>query len=215
LFIAAALTVAVGSLLADDAEGRFLAMWIGALVAVFGVRSVIVSSVDRVDTRNVGIVTQFGRPVGARGAGIAWHAPWQNIYEMSEAIQLQAFDGESYEKPGSAVQVRLKNNSAAYVSLNLNWRLREGSAPKLFQDYGGSNADVFNVIRENLVDRQAQVALANEFAGFDPTTQAQGADLSKMASNVKDDLQTAVGSDIEIIDVRIPRIFYDSATVVE
>jgi len=42
--------------------------------------------------------------------------------------------------------------------------------------------------------------------------QAQGADLPKMAERVKADLQHAVGDRIEILDVRIPGIFYDSAT---
>jgi hypothetical protein len=123
--------------------------------------------------------------------------------------------------------VRLANNSNAYVDENLNWRLREGAAPKLFQDYGGAN--VFQTIKEQLVDRQAQVALSKVFANFNPqvmlaaaanqpgqaaqmTAPAQGADLPAMAAQVKKDLQDAVGTEIEILDVRIPRIFYDPPT---
>lgn len=201
---------------------RVAAMGAAFIFTFLGCLCTVAACYDRVDTRNVGIVTQFGKPVGVRSAGIAWHLPWQQVSELSEAIQLQAFDGNSYEDHGSMIQVRLGNNSSAYVSENLNWRLREGAAPQLFKNYGGSNSDVFAVIKENLVDRQAQVALSKVFSTFDPTTaktDADGtvakievADLPRLAAEAKRDLQEAVGEDIEILDVRIPRIFYDSAT---
>jgi hypothetical protein len=195
--------------------------------AILGAVLTVIACYDRVDTRNVGIITEFGRPVDSRGAGIAWHAPWQKMSELSEAIQLQAFDGNNFDDPQSAIKVRLANNSAAYVEENLNWRIKEGAAPKLFQDYGGSSVNVFDQIKQNLVDRQAQVALAKVFATFNPQvvavvdpnqpptatpTPAQGADLPGMAAQVKKDLQDAVGTEIEILDVRIPGIFYDKAT---
>jgi regulator of protease activity HflC (stomatin/prohibitin superfamily) len=205
-------------------------------VVLIGVICTIISSYDRVDTRNVGIITAFGRPVGVHGAGIVWHAPWKKVSELSEAIQLQAFESTSYDDAAAgkgvdnnpaAINVRLANNSAAYVDENLNWRLREGAAPKLFQDYGGR--DVFQTIKQQLVDRQAQVALSKVFSTFNPqiliaavvptpgappqqTAPAQGADLPAMAAQVKKDLQDAVGTEIEILDVRIPRIFYDQPT---
>lgn len=233
----------------------------GAVTAVFcvvlGVIATLVSSYDRVDTRNVGIITDFGRPVGVHGAGIVWHAPWRKMSELSEAIQLQSFESGSYDDAakgiaspnagGPAINVRLANNSNAYVDLNLNWRIREGAAAKMFQDYGGGN--VFTTIREQLVDRQAQVMASKVFATFNPQTQTtpvdptappppgqpapppgqpapvaapappnviptpmQGADLPNMAKTVKLDLQDAVGQEIEILDVRIPRLWYDQPT---
>ena len=99
----------------------------------FGVLCTLVSSYDRVDTRNVGIIPEFGRPVGVHGAGILWHAPWRKVSELSEAIQLQAFESNSYDDASqargangnpAAINVRLANNSNAYVDENLNWRLR-------------------------------------------------------------------------------------------
>jgi regulator of protease activity HflC (stomatin/prohibitin superfamily) len=194
------------------------------VVAVLALLCLMLSSFDIVGTRNVGIVTSFGKPVGERGAGLAWHAPWQKISEMDAAIQLQSFQGNSYDEPQTAIKVRLANNSAAYVEENLNWRIREPAAGSLFQDYR-----TFENITVNLVDKQAQVALSKEFSTFNPqlaevvdptkppptTTQmapAQGANLPVMAERVKQDLQNAVGDRIEIIDVRIPGIFYDSAT---
>ena len=217
-------------------DARFVSAGVAAVCVLLGVICTLISSYDRVDTRNVGIITDFGRPVGVHGAGIVWHAPWKKMSELSEAIQLQAFESNSYDDAAAgrgvdnnpaAISVRLANNSNAFVAENLNWRLREGAAPKLFQDYGGQN--VFETIKQQLVDRQAQVALSKVFATFNPqillaanvpapgqppqsTAPSQGADLPGLAAQVKRDLQDAVGTEIEILDVRIPRIFYDTDT---
>lgn len=203
---------------------------------VLGLPFTLIAAYDRVDTRNVGIITSFGKPEGTHGAGVVWHAPWKKVSELSEAIQLQAFESNSYDDAArgqgtggnqAAIGVRLANNSMAYINENLNWRLREGAAPKLFQDYGGNN--VFDTIKQQLVDRQAQVALSKTFATFNPQIMSaadvgkpgqpaqapapsQGANLPKMADQVKKDLQDAVGTEVEILDVRIQGIFYDQAT---
>jgi hypothetical protein len=230
LFVVAVIAVGVAVFSEDfrigGAATAFICGTLGVLVLLF-------SCYDRVDTRNVGIITAFGKPVGVHGAGIVWHAPWKQVHELSEAIQLQAFESNSYDDASkgqgangnpAAIGVRLANNSMAYVNENLNWRLREGAAPKLFQDYGGQ--DVFGTIKQQLVDRQAQVALSKTFATFNPQillasnggdpspapTPQQGANLPKMADQVKKDLQDAVGQDVEILDVRIQGIFYDPPT---
>jgi regulator of protease activity HflC (stomatin/prohibitin superfamily) len=215
LFFLLAVVVVIGSVFAGR-QGRFAYWGIAAGAVLFGVLLTLVSAYDRVDTRNVGIITEFGKPVGVHGAGIVWHAPWRKVSELSEAIQLQAFESNSFDDASAgrgangnpaAINVRLANNSNAYVDENLNWRLREGAAPKLFQDYGGAN--VFQTIKEQLVDRQAANAAG---APAQMTAPAQGADLPAMAAQVKKDLQDAVGTEIEILDVRIPRIFYDQPT---
>jgi hypothetical protein len=232
-FVVAIIAAAAAVVISDARIG-------GAITAVgcafLGLVFMLISCYDRVDTRNVGIITEFGRPVGIHGPGIAWHNPWRKLSELPETIQLQAFESTSYDDAAkgqgsdnnpAAISVRLANNSNAYVAENLNWRLREGAAPKLFQDYGGQN--VFATIKEQLVDRQAQVALAKVFATFNPQIMlaaaanapgappqamapTQGADLPTLAAQVKKDLQDAVGTEIEILDVRIPRIFYDQPT---
>lgn len=199
-----ALLIALGSMLAPQRR-PVVAAAIG--VAIVAVLCTIISSFNIVSTRNVGIVTQFGRPVGERNNGVAWTAPWQQVHEMDGAIQLQSFGGNSYDDPQQAVKVRLGNNSAAYVESNLNWRIRPGAAPSMYQDYR-----TFENLRQNLVDKQLQVMLSHRFAVFNPQQQTQGADLPGIAAQVKADLQAAVGQDIEILDVRIPGIFYDKGT---
>jgi regulator of protease activity HflC (stomatin/prohibitin superfamily) len=240
-FVIAAIGVAIavlGGVFARDAREESIGggVLIVLVAGLIGLVCTLISAYDRVDTRNVGILTNFGRPVASQGAGVWWHAPWQQVSELSEAIQLQAFESNSYDQAAhgdgsggnaAAIGVRLANNSMAYVNENLNWRLREGAAPKLYQDYGGAN--VFDTIKHQLVDRQAQVALSKVFSTFNPqialaqaasvpgapaqvTAPAQGANLPKMAEEVKKDLQDAVGTEVEILDVRIQGIFYDQQT---
>lgn len=180
-----------------------------AVYVVFGLAAIclLFASLVFVGTKQVGIITTFGRPGGEVGAGPHLIWPWQDINEMDGAIQLQSFEGESYDKPGTSVKVRLGNNSSAFIEANINWRLKPEAAPRMFQDYR-----TFNNIRENLVDKQLQVALSHRFAGFNPQQQTQGADLPGIAEQVKNDLQAAVGNDIEIISVKVPGLFYDSGT---
>jgi regulator of protease activity HflC (stomatin/prohibitin superfamily) len=92
LFVIAALAL-IGLAFPD---ARFTAAGVTAVCVLLGIICVLVASYDRVDTRNVGIITAFGRPVGVHGAGIVWHAPWKKMSELSEAIQLQAFESNSY-----------------------------------------------------------------------------------------------------------------------
>lgn len=180
--------------------GGVLAVVVGVVIAAFACTTVV-------PTREIGIKTTFGRPSGELGNGFHVIAPWEDVTNMDGAIQLQSFQAKSFNEPESAIKVRLGNNSSAYVDMNLNWRLKPEAAPQMFQDYR-----TFDNIRQNLVDKQAQVALSKEFATFDPTAQAQGTDFPGMASRVKEDLQNAVGKDIEVLDVRIPGIFYDQGT---
>lgn len=203
LFVCAA--IAFGASFIFDNRRAIL---FGAGVAgVFGVVFLLFSSLIFVGTRNVGIITTFGRPVGEVDAGPHFIWPWQDVTEMDGAIQLQSFEGKSYDDPKDAVKVRLGNNSSAFVEANLNWRLKPEAAPRMFQDYR-----TFGNIRENLVDKQLQVALSHRFATFNPQQQTQGADLPGIAGEVQHDLQAAVGNDIEIISVRVPGIFYDGET---
>jgi regulator of protease activity HflC (stomatin/prohibitin superfamily) len=193
----------------------------------------------QVSTRNIGVITSFGKVDGVVDNGIHLVMPWQDVTELPENIQLQAFESASFDDADkgngkdnnpAALKVRLANNSTAYVDENLNWQLKEGNAPRLFQNYGGSNDDVFSKITSNLVDRQAQVALSEVFASFSPqgvpTLDANGnpvntpanavaKDLPTLAAETKTKLQAAIdanGGGIDILDVRIPGIFYDSGT---
>ena len=203
------LTTVVGAIGLVKVQPRQRLPWLGgtALSAILLVLVLILSCTTIVPTREIGIKTTFGRPTGELSNGFHVIAPWQDVTTMDGAIQLQAFTGNNYEDHGNAIQVRLANNSNAFVNLNVQWRIDPDAAPQLFLDYR-----TFDNIRQNLVDKQLQVATSHVFATFNPQLQTQGLDLPGMANVIKSQAQNAVGNRISILQVFVPTIFYDKAT---
>lgn len=189
------------------AQERLPYLAAGGVAALLTLVTLALSCTTMVPTRDVGVVTTFGRPNGDLSNGLHLVAPWQDVTNMDGAIQLEKFDGDSYDTHDNAIPVRLGNNSQAYANVNINWRIDPESTPQLFMDYR-----TFDNIRDNLVNKELAVALNKEFAAFNPQTQAQGADFAPISLKVKDDVQAAVGNRIEIQQVFVPNIFYDSAT---
>lgn len=174
-----------------------VAIVIVACLSLFGSMATVVS------TRNVGIETTFGRPNGELSNGFHLIEPWQDVTEMDGAIQLQKFEGDK------AMEVRLGNNSTAKANVTIQWRLDPHSAPSLFMDYR-----TFDGIRENLVDKELSVAMNSEFAKFDPLAPgaSDGAPLVAISDKVQHDVQTAVGTRIEIQKIFVPLLTYDQQT---
>lgn len=184
-----------------DAKGGSMmaavaAFIIGGLIAVF-------TSAVIVPTREIGIVTTFGKPNGELSNGLHWTAPWQSVTNMDGAIQLEKFEGDH------AMTVRLGNNSTANANVTIQWRLDPASTPELFLDYRS-----FDNIRDNLVNKELSVALNSEFAKFDPLAPgaADGAPLVEISNKVQADVQRAVGKRVEIQKVFVPLVAYDSNT---
>lgn len=205
LFLAAVAAIAIGftSLPAKMALPRAGFVAAGGVGVVVALLSLFVSMATVVSTRNVGIVTTFGRPNGELSNGFHLVAPWQDVTEMDGAIQLQKFEDKS------AMQVRLGNNSTANANVTIQWRLDPKSTPSLFLDYRS-----FDGIRENLVDKELSVAMNSEFAKFDPLApgNSDGAPLVAISEKVQHDVQKAVGDRIEIQKIFVPLVTYDQQT---
>jgi len=162
------------------------------------------STATIVPTRDIGIVTTFGRPQGELSNGLHWTAPWQNVTNMDGAVQLEKFEGTDH-----GMVVRLGNNSTATANVTIQWRLDPKAAPSLFLDYRN-----FDGIRDNLVNKELAVALNTEFAKFDPLAPgaSDGAPLVGISERVQADVQRAVGDRVEIQKVFVPLVAYDNNT---
>ena len=182
-------------------RGYWIAGSAGTAVLAFLVLFLSMATV--VSTRNVGIVTTYGKPNGELSNVFHWVAPWQDVTEMDGAIQLQKFEGKD------AITCRLANNSTASANVTMQWRLAPSSAPSLFMDYR-----TFEGIRENLVDKELSVAMNAECSKFDPLSPdaSDGAPLVAMSQKVETDVQKSVGSRIEIQKVFVPMLTYDQQT---
>ena len=163
----------------------------------------ILGSTTIVSTRNIGVVTTFGRPGSTLNNGLHWKAPWQSVTEMNGTIQIDNHTGEY------ATTVRLGNNSTAHVDNSVRWRIQPAAADELFLDYRD-----FENVRDNLVTRELRAALNEVFADFDPLApeNTEGTNVQALGDKVAEKLRSKVGDQIEILNVIVPLVNYDEAT---
>jgi len=160
-----------------------------------------------VPTREIGIVTSFGRPVDSLPNGLHFKAPWEKVHNLDGTIQTDSHTGK-----GHCTDIRIGNESTACVDNSIRWRIRLDAGERLYQDY----REMEN-IRDSLVTRELKAALNEVLADYNPLEQikadAQGApDLNVFSEEVMTDLSRRVGEDVEIKSVIVPIIRFDRQT---
>jgi regulator of protease activity HflC (stomatin/prohibitin superfamily) len=204
VFILLLLVTAVAVLRRITAQNPAVKARATLIAGVTGLLTVVVlvlGSTTIVSTRNVGVVTTFGRPSGTLSNGLHVKAPWQSVTEMNGTIQIDNHTGDN------ATTVRLGNNSTANVDNSVRWRILPDAADELFLDYRN-----FDSVRDNLVTRELRAALNEVFAKFDPLAHSEGANVQALGDDVATKLRAKVGTQIEIINVIVPLVNYDQAT---
>lgn len=177
-----------------------------AVASVVGAILILVSIITVVDTKNVGVVTQFREPVGTLTNGLHFIAPWQSVTEMDGAIQTDSYVGEH------ATVVRIGNQSTAKVDNSIRWRIIPDQADELFRDYRD-----FDKIRDSLVTRQLNDVINDVFASYDPLQVDENGQVGvisteEFSEEVTTRLQDRIGTQIEVLDVIIPFVAFDDAT---
>lgn len=120
------------------------------------------ASVAFVGTKNVGIVTTFGRPSPttlSNGAHLI--APWQKVSQLDGSVQTENFtagDGNL-----GCREYRIGDDTLACVSYIQTWSIVDEEGASLLQEYRG-----FGKIRENLVLNNGNVAMSRTMESFDP-----------------------------------------------
>lgn len=187
----------------NNAAGKTRALRVAVIAGALTIFVLILGSTTIVSTRNVGVVTTFGRPSGTLSNGLHIKAPWQNVTEMNGTIQIDNHTGEN------ATTVRLGNNSTAYVDNSVRWRIQPAAADELFLDYRE-----FDNVRDNLVTRELRAALNEVFADFDPLApeNSEGTNVQALGDETAKKLRAKVGDQVEIINVIVPLVNYDEAT---
>lgn len=179
---------------------------------------VLFSSMTIVGTKQVGIVTSFGKPTGALSNGFHMVPPWTQIHEMDAAIQTDDHLDSNAERDGDGphITVRILNQATADVNVSIRWRIRQEAADELFRDYRD-----FDNLRRSLVTRDLSATLNDVFASYNPflsvTVAATEADakkqsLSSLGEAVKERLDAMVGRQIEVLSVFIPIVHHDAKT---
>lgn len=185
-----------------------LAYLVSAACATLAVIVLAVASSVVVPTKEIGVVTTFGKPTGSLSNGFHLKAPWQKVTYMDAAIQTDSHTADDK----SCINVRIAHQATACVDASIRWRIRPDASDALFQNYRE-----FSSIRSSLVDRQLSSSLNKEFASYDalavdekgnPTTPT----LAKLSDDATKDMRDQIGDQIEVLSVIIPVIKLDDNT---
>lgn len=189
-----------------------VARWVS--VGLFALSGILVvsSSVTIVSTKNVGVVTSFGKPVGSLDNGFHLVAPWQKVTELDGAIQTDSHAGIDPKDTTPCTSVRIAHQSVACVDNSIRWRIQPGAADRLFRDYKD-----FANIRDSLVTRELSAALNTVFKDYDPlATDEKGNSISPsqdvLSASVTKLLQAEIGDDIDVKNVIVPIVHFDDQT---
>lgn len=185
--------------------------WLKLITCVLFVLTVLctsTASVYTVTTKNVGIVTTFGKPDGTRSNGIQPVWPWQKITEMDAAIQTDNY----LEKEKDCLTLRMAHQATACWDTSVRWRLREKNADAVFQDYR-----VFERVGPDLVKRDLVRVMNDELTTYDPlAVDKNGNSIAPSSSTLSEKVTTALrramGDRIEVLNVQVMVPHFDSVT---
>ncbi|MFD0000194.1 SPFH domain-containing protein [Nocardia sp. NPDC127526] len=169
-----------------------------------------VSSTSIVSTRNVGIVTSFGKPVGTKENGLHFVWPWQKVPELDGTIQTNnQLGGFKDNTCSGGSSIRLANNSTACVDNTVRWRIHHAAADTLFRDY-----HTIANIKDSLVTRELNATLNEIFAGYNPLEpqNAGGPNLTDMSVQATEKLKAKIGGQIDVQNVIISIVHFDQQT---
>lgn len=185
--------------------------WSGIAVGVVALLLLVSASYNPVGTKEEGVVTSFNKPVGQHGPGLAnaWTLPWQEVHQMDAAIQTDSYTGEN-----DCLQARIGALQTGCAHVSIQWRIKPEAVDGLYQDFRS-----FDHVRDALVTRRLQGAVNQVLAGYNPLEQiattgsaAPKTTLVDLAGKIKDEMSGEVGDRIEILNVQLPVITFDSAT---
>ncbi len=199
-------------LVADSGEALGFAGLCVLGTLLFGV----IASMSIVPTRNVGIVTSWGKPTGrTTGAGLQWTAPWQDVDDWDASGQTWAHLGDQ------CVWVTVAGPRNVCIPVQVEYAADAGQAPQnwaAFKETDGKTR--FETWVDRRVNPQMTAALISTFANFDPFASVNKAtgdvavpDLNKTYKTpLTDALKTDLGGQITVRSVAFGTPVYDKAT---
>lgn len=187
------------------------------LAVVAGIGSVIIvllllfASLAFVGTKDIGVKTAFGKPVGSLSNGIHFKAPWEKVTTIDDAVQIENYTAGPNDD-GDCITVRIARQATACVDTSIKWQIKQSAGDALFRNYRN-----FDKIRDSLVKRNLQQAVNAHFGNYDPlgidtngdSTQVSLTDLS---TAVQKQMATEIGDQIDVISVIIPVLHFDGDT---
>lgn len=194
----------------DAAVVALYSKWAARVFAVIAVLFTVFASYNPVSTKNVGVVTEFGKPTGSLSNGVHFTVPWAKVTEMDAAIQTDHH--QQGAKDSNCITVRIARQATACADVIVKWRVDEGTAGKLFQNYRD-----FDNVRDNLITTDLQAAMNQAFVNYDALGVDQNGDSTStsmvdMAKTVLTTMQSETQGLAEIQSIQIPVVHFDGKT---
>lgn len=186
---------------------------VGWASAVLAAVVLAISLTTMVPTQQVGIPITFGKPGTPIGNGLHLKAPWTDIALMDATVQIDNNLGEE------RTEIRLKNQSTAYVQNSVRWRIKPEAAAELYKAHRA-----FENIGPALQEQELAAAMNQALADYNPLAQAKAAatgdatdsaeakDFDDLAGQVKERMEESIGDRLIIDSVIITKIDFDEKT---
>jgi len=190
-----------------DVDGRRVLHRLAGFAAVgFAVVTVAYTaamSFTVVPVQQVGIPVTFGTPGSPMNNGIHPKLPWTTVTLMDGTVQIDDNLGDR------RTEIRLGNQSIAYVQNNVRWRIRPEAADRLFRDH-----QTFERIGTALEEPELAAALNAALQDYNPLGTVTGSEKTRdeIATEVRARLNDKLGDRLLIESVTIPVINFDQET---
>lgn len=208
-----AFTAGAGMRSNSDASAlRGVGTLLGALAAIL----LFISSLTVVGSREVGIVTAFGKYQSTEGPGWHFTQPWSSVETFTTRVQ-------SLDRKGTKVTLladAAAGSSASdqdlsvpggsgTVKATIRWQIDgEKRAENLWRGYKN-----FDTVKDRLVGPESDTSIQEVFGAQTATDARDGKNRRKLGKAVADNLQASLGGDgIKVLSVTITDVDLDEAT---
>ncbi|UQX87392.1 SPFH domain-containing protein [Jatrophihabitans telluris] len=192
-------------------------------VAVVAIISLFFSTFTTVGTKNLGVKTIGGRPVGYLTNGYHFKEPWVTVTELTNAVQTDTYASDGYGKGpqgganASCINVRIARQATACVNVSIRWQATGTGIDYLFRNFKDNEK-----ITDNLVLRDLQQAMNEQFTAYDPlgidnngnstNRPLSSAGGGSYSSAVLAIMRNDIGQWIDVQSVIVPLLNFDPAT---
>lgn len=187
-----AVVMVIAAFGASKSEDRVGAGAIAAVLIFLGVGAIVIDSHVSVDANNVGIIQEFGKPVGDPvGPGWNWTAPWATVTSFSTQVETtsRAAGADGDTPTADCVQINFKDNASACADITISYRISDKNAVKMWQNYGSLDA-----VKTNLLRPVTNNAAKEAYGQYTSLEAISGSVLPEIGKKITDSMQSQLAN---------------------
>jgi regulator of protease activity HflC (stomatin/prohibitin superfamily) len=223
LISASSITRAARKPESDWTMGEATGFWVAtAIFSFIALLLLILSSLTKIGTQDIGVKTAFGKTVGSGlKPGLHWKAPWESVHRLDFKTQTDTYASNGFNgstqnnAQGGCIVVRIARQATACVNVSVRWQNVQSGVDFLFKNYKTDDN-----IRNNLLHRDLQSAVNVAFAHYDPlglnpkTGDSTQPTNVQLGATIQQALQSSpqVADNLAIYSVLVPIFSFDPAT---